>query len=139
MEDDLLQRVLAEMAADDPDVARMVESAVEWLTAGEGIGVVDLAGVQGFAWYELRQNSTPSVRIMTLDPPQPVSDAATSPVSTTNPPTPSSHDEAATGAPLSSHPYRGATSGALSPQGLWILRIADSEALEDAGRCPVDT
>ena len=51
MEDDLLQRVLAEMAADDPDVARMVESAVEWLTAGEGIGVVDLACVQGFAWY----------------------------------------------------------------------------------------
>ena len=53
MEDHLLQRVLAEMAADDSDVARRAKSAAEWLTAGEGAGVVNLAGVQRFAWYEL--------------------------------------------------------------------------------------
>ncbi len=53
MEDDLLQRVLAEMAADDSDAARLAESAAEWFTAGEGAGVVNLAGVQRFAWYEL--------------------------------------------------------------------------------------
>ena len=53
MEDDLLQRVLAEMAADDSDAALMAESAAEWLTAGEGVGVVNRADVQRFAWYEL--------------------------------------------------------------------------------------
>lgn len=53
MEDDLIQRVLAAMVADDPERGRTAESVAEWLTAGEGVGVIDLARVQRFAWYEL--------------------------------------------------------------------------------------
>ncbi|MEZ5176262.1 MAG: hypothetical protein R2823_08675 [Acidimicrobiia bacterium] len=53
MEDDLLQRVLAEMGATDPDRGRDAEAVAEWLTAGEGVDVIDLASVQRFAWYGL--------------------------------------------------------------------------------------
>ena len=53
MQHDPLQRALAEMEAVDPDLARTAESVVEWLTAGEGVEVIDLAGVLRFAWYEL--------------------------------------------------------------------------------------
>lgn len=48
-----LGRVLAEMAADDQDRAEMAEAVADWLTAGEGIERIDLAGVQRFVWYEL--------------------------------------------------------------------------------------
>jgi hypothetical protein len=53
MEDDSLQRALAEMEAVDPERARTAESLAEWLTAGEGVGVLDLARVLRFAWYAL--------------------------------------------------------------------------------------
>lgn len=48
-----LRQALAELAAVDPDLARTAESVAEWLTAGEGVEVIDLAGVQRFTWYEL--------------------------------------------------------------------------------------
>jgi len=41
------------MVASDPDRGQTAESVAEWLTAGEGVGVIDLAGVQRFAWYVL--------------------------------------------------------------------------------------
>jgi hypothetical protein len=53
MGDEQLERVLAEMAAVDPDRASMAESIIESLTAGEGMERIDLASVQRFAWYEL--------------------------------------------------------------------------------------
>ena len=53
MADDHMQRVLADMVAADPDRGRDAASVVDWLTAGEGIEVIDLAGVQRFAWYDL--------------------------------------------------------------------------------------
>lgn len=48
-----MQRVLAEMAAADLDRGRDAEAVAGWLTAGEGVEVIDLATVQRFAWYEL--------------------------------------------------------------------------------------
>ncbi|GBD85421.1 hypothetical protein BMS3Abin02_01828 [bacterium BMS3Abin02] len=53
MKDDSLQQALAELKAVDSDLARTAESVVEWLTAGEGVEVIDLAGLLRFAWYEL--------------------------------------------------------------------------------------
>jgi hypothetical protein len=53
MGEEQLERVLAEMAAVDPDRASMAESIIESLTAGEGMERIDLASVQRFAWYEL--------------------------------------------------------------------------------------
>ena len=53
MEDDRIQQVLKDIVASDPDRGQTAESVAGWLTAGEGVGVIDLAGVQRFAWYSL--------------------------------------------------------------------------------------
>jgi len=51
--DDRIQQVLKDMVASDPGRGQTAESVVEWLTAGEGVELIDLAGVQRFAWYGL--------------------------------------------------------------------------------------
>lgn len=53
MEDDRLERVVADIVARDPELGRTAESVAGWLTAGEGVEMIDLAGVQRFAWYQL--------------------------------------------------------------------------------------
>ncbi len=53
MTDREVERVLAEMAATDERRGRDARAIFEWLTAGEGIGMIDLASVQQFVWYSL--------------------------------------------------------------------------------------
>ena len=48
-----MQQVLKDMVAEDPDRGRTAQSVADWLTAGEGVEMIDLAGVQRFAWYGL--------------------------------------------------------------------------------------
>ena len=53
MNDARLERVLQAIATVDRRRADRARSVIEWLTGGEGLGVVDLASVQRLAWYEL--------------------------------------------------------------------------------------
>ena len=53
MTDDRIQQVLKDMVASDPDRGQTAEAVAGWLTAGEGVEMIDLAGVQRFAWYSL--------------------------------------------------------------------------------------
>ena len=48
-----MQQVLRDMATSDSDRGRTAQSVADWLTAGEGVEMIDLAGVQRFAWYGL--------------------------------------------------------------------------------------
>jgi hypothetical protein len=47
------EAVIAKLEADDQEVARDAEAALEWLTAGGGLGVITQEAVQTFLWYEL--------------------------------------------------------------------------------------
>lgn len=53
MENARVESVLKAMAAEDRQRADHARSVIEWLTGGEGIAGVDLAGVLRFAWYEM--------------------------------------------------------------------------------------
>ena len=50
---DRLTEALTELTTEDPELGRLAEGIVDWLTSGEGEETIDLAGVQRFAWYEL--------------------------------------------------------------------------------------
>ena len=50
---DRIQIVLDAIGAEDPDRARRARAVIDWVTAGEGIEMIDLASVQTFAWYTL--------------------------------------------------------------------------------------
>lgn len=52
-DDAMLTDALATLAADNADAARHAEAALEWLTAGEGLGVLTQERVQTFLWYSL--------------------------------------------------------------------------------------
>ncbi|MGH8984585.1 MAG: hypothetical protein ACRDY6_12025 [Acidimicrobiia bacterium] len=52
-DDALIAEVLSKLKTEDPDAARDVEAALEWLTAGEGLGVLTQERVQTFLWYGL--------------------------------------------------------------------------------------
>ena len=49
----VLKEALARLAAEDADAARDAEAAIEWLAAGEGLGVLTQEQVQTFLWYSL--------------------------------------------------------------------------------------
>jgi hypothetical protein len=53
MKDARLEKVLQAIATVDRRRADRARSVIEWLTGGEGLDGLDLAGVQRFAWYEL--------------------------------------------------------------------------------------
>lgn len=69
MKDDLLQQALKELAAINSDLAQTAESVADWLTAGDGVEVIDLAGVQRFAWYVLpvKWSGPPDLHMRALD------------------------------------------------------------------------
>jgi len=52
-DDGLVTDALAKLRVDDPEAARDAEAAFEWLTAGEGLGVLTQERVQTFLWYGL--------------------------------------------------------------------------------------
>jgi hypothetical protein len=52
-DDALVTDALAKLLVDDPEAARDAEAAFEWLTAGEGLGVLTQERVQTFLWYGL--------------------------------------------------------------------------------------
>ncbi len=52
-DDPVIEAVIFEMAAADPDAARDAEAALEWMTGGEGLGLLTQEGLQRFLWYEL--------------------------------------------------------------------------------------
>ena len=52
-DDAVLTEALTTLAAEDADVARNAEAAIEWLTADEGLSVLTQERVQTFLWYSL--------------------------------------------------------------------------------------
>lgn len=53
MENARVESVLKAMAAENRHRGGHARAVIEWLTGGEDIGRVDLAGVLRFAWYEM--------------------------------------------------------------------------------------
>ncbi len=52
-EDPLVGEALAKLEIEDPGAAREAEAAIEWLTGGEGLGMLTQERVQTFLWYGL--------------------------------------------------------------------------------------
>jgi hypothetical protein len=51
--DPTIAAAIAALRARDPDVAADAESALDWLTRGEGPAVLSQNGLQYFLWYQL--------------------------------------------------------------------------------------
>jgi hypothetical protein len=51
--DPVIAAAIAALAAEDTEVAEDAKAALEWLTAGEGIGVLTQERLQDFLWYQL--------------------------------------------------------------------------------------
>ena len=51
--DSVIGGALAKLEAEDTEAARDAEAAIEWLTAGDGLGVLTQERVQTFLWYGL--------------------------------------------------------------------------------------
>jgi len=51
--DPVIAAAIAALAAEDTGVAEDAKAALEWLTAGEGIGVLTQERLQDFLWYQL--------------------------------------------------------------------------------------
>jgi len=52
-EDAVIADAIAKLGAEDPDAARDAETALDWLTAGEGLEVLTQERLQHFLWYGL--------------------------------------------------------------------------------------